>query len=173
MPREQVPAWNPSSKAITVRRSWSSRAGELGALNDLFMPASHQPPPRWVGEETIELDGTWSRMRADEFEQDLLLMRYTFDTGDVRDVRIMVASDLMVRVWLDDAWLFGRDGGHHFPTPHMPRLNTFADVELTAGRHELTVVLHRPEAGTVGDWVVAIADSRTLEWLPDALRPND
>ena len=173
VPREAVPAWNPSSKAVTVRRAWCSRAGELGALNDWFMPASHQRAPRWDGEETIELDGTWSRLRAEEFEQDLLLVRYAVDAGDVRDTRIMVASDLMVRVWLDDEWLFGRDGGHHFPTPHMPRLNTFADVELTAGRHELTVVLHRPEAGTVGEWVVAIADSRTSEWLPDALRPKD
>ncbi|MFD0622483.1 hypothetical protein ACFQ2K_06170 [Streptomyces sanglieri] len=99
-----------------------------------------------------------------------MLLRYPLDARGVQNVRVMVASNLLVRVWLDGNWLFGRDGGAMFPAPHMPRMNTFADVELSEGPHELTVVLHRPEVGHVGEWVVAIADSRTKEWIPDALR---
>ncbi|MEU2673963.1 ADP-ribosylglycohydrolase family protein [Streptomyces sp. NPDC007164] len=171
VPREAVHDWDPRSKSVRVTRSWSTRAGELGALNDWFMPPSHAPAPELAGESTgVELEGTWSRLAAEGFENDLMLLRYPLDAREVQNVRVMVASNLLVRVWLDGNWLFGRDGGEMFPAPHMPRLNTFADVELSEGPHELTVVLHRPEPGHVGEWVVAIADSRTKEWIPDALR---
>ncbi|UVJ38995.1 ADP-ribosylglycohydrolase family protein [Arthrobacter sp. CJ23] len=169
--REEAPAWDAAQKTVEVQQSWSTRAGELGALNDWFMPPSHGAEPMPLGPSTATaLEGTWARMAAEDFEDDLLVLRYRVNTNDVGRVRVMVASNLMVRVWFDGSWLFGRDEGRVFPSPHMPHINTYEDLDVSAPLHDLTVVLHRPEAGTVGEWIVGIADADTKEWIPNALR---
>lgn len=172
-PVAQQPASAAEAKRpIEVQACFYSLAGDHDQLDNWYLPAQGPVPP-WPGEpHTRMLPGTWVRMGAEEFDDELLMLRYDVDTKQVGRVRVMVSTDLDCRVWLDESWLFGRDGGPVFPAPHMPRLNQFADVDMVPGRHVLTVVVRRPEQGGVGEWIVGIADAGTKEWIPDALRPG-
>ncbi|WP_159619116.1 ADP-ribosylglycohydrolase family protein [Ruania rhizosphaerae] len=143
------------------------------SIRSWFLPPVG-PEPEWpTAPHRLTLTGTWAQMAAEEFEDDLLMLEYTFDPGEVRNVRVVVNTPLDCRVWLDGQWLFGRDGNERrvFPTPHMPPLNQYADVDIAPGLHRLRVVVRRPAPGVPGEWVVAVANASTYEWITNALRP--
>lgn len=162
------------SRPVPVQACFYSLAGDYVQILNWYMPAATSPAPEWPSSpHRRELPGTWVRMPAEAFEDELLMLRYQVDAGDVQRVRIMVATDLDCRVWMDQEWLFGRDGGPMYPAPHIPRLNQHADIDLASGPHKLTIVLRRPPVGRTGEWVVGVADAHSKEWIPNALRPSN
>lgn len=170
-PAADSPTDPGTERGIEVASAFFTMTDEHHNLNTWFLPAPGSPAPGWPSSpRTLRLPGTWARLAADGFEDDLLMLAYPVRLADDRRARIMVAATAPCRVWLDGRWLFGRDGGPMFPTPHMPPLNTYADLDLSAGDHEVRIVIRRPPDGEWADWVVAVADAATKEWIPFALR---
>ncbi len=158
---------------LVVSAAFFSLTDEHRNLDHWFLPPAGEGEPAWpVEPHQRRLSGTWVQMADHEFDDDLLMLAYPvwIEPESAGRVRIMVAADTPCRVWLDGEWLFGRDGGPMFPAPHMPRINTYADVDLSSGGHRLTVVVQRPGRSRSAEWIVAVADAQTHEWIPGVLR---
>ncbi len=168
--RNEASFADSENRVLPVQGTYYSLRDEHRNLDTWFLP-DQGPAPEWPSQPVpMVLPGTWSRRTRDEFDDDLLMLSYPVRLGDSVRARIMVAATVPCRVWLDGQWLFGRDGGPMFPAPHMPRLNTYADLDLAAGDYELRVVLQRPGNSEVAEWVVAVADAATKEWIPGVFR---
>ena len=80
----------------------------------------------------------------------------------------MVTSSAISRVYLNDEFIFGRDGGAMVPSFHRAPLNQWLDRKLLPGEYELKIVLS-PLAGMEElEWVMGIGDVATKQWLTDA-----
>jgi ADP-ribosylglycohydrolase len=164
-PREEPPL------PIDAQACFYTMTDEHKNINTWFLPSPGSELADWPAPPApFPVAGTWARLTAEEFDDDLLRIAYPIGLDQARMARVMVDANVPARVWLDGRWLFGRDGGPMFPTPHMPRINTFADLSMSAGAHELTIVLRRPAPGQTAEWVVAVADTATKEWIPHTLR---
>ena len=134
-------------------------------------PAGSSAPAMAAGRPAL-LDGTWTRMDYDEFEDELLTLRYTVTLDRGREVRIMLNTDTDFRVWIDGDYAFGGPAGFLHPSPHHAPAGQTVDRHLSAGEHALIVQVHRPlPPQRACEWVLAVAEIPSYEWIPNALRP--
>lgn len=56
------------------------------------------------------------------------------------------------------------------PSLHRVPPGQAANLTLAAGEHVLQAALHRPSGGRSAEWVVAVGDARTNQWLPGVFR---
>ena len=119
---------------------------------------------------TMRFDGTAGELSAEQFAAaPTAMMTFAFDLDEPRRVRLLFNTPCNCRVWLDDDFAFGRECGRMGPSFHRRPPHQFHDADLEAGRHEVTVLLARPDDGPAR-WVVGVGDARTHQWLPTALR---
>lgn len=111
--------------------------------------------------------GTQARMSRRAFTGEVLLVSYPFTLSAARRVRVMFNTRERCRVWLDGTYRFGRDGGVMTPSFHRVPRDQFADLDLTAGPHELRAAIARPSEDREAEWVVGIGDAVSKQWLPD------
>ncbi len=148
-------------------------AGFLNALPEPGSPAPALPP----GHAALALSGTFAALPADAFQGEVLLLRYPFRLDRPQDARVLFNTREACRVWVDGVYAFGREGGLMAPSLHRVPHGQAADLMLAAGEHVLLAALRRPAEGrkaksVVTEWVVAVGDARTNQWLPGVFRRN-
>ncbi|HEX7010675.1 MAG TPA: ADP-ribosylglycohydrolase family protein [Phycisphaeraceae bacterium] len=148
------------------------RMGFVPSLDDTetrLPPAGAPEPTLPPSAVSTTLPGTYARLLAHEFEDEVLLLRYTLTLEEPRDVRIMFNCPQANRVWIDGVYRFGRDHGPMVPAPHRAPADQFVNLSLGAGVHTLTAAVRRPSNGRGVQWVVGVVDQKTYQWLPDVL----
>lgn len=161
--------------ALRVEATFTDRYQRHRYIRTAFMPPADELPAL-EGWEPFDLPGSWHRMPRAEFLKDLLVLRYQVSVDDNGDFGVMVNASEQVRVWLDGAYLFGRDiggmgeKGSVWPAAQHPPLHQFAPVRLTAGTHELVVALRKPPLERDAEWVVGVYYDDTKMWVPRALQ---
>lgn len=165
-----------SVRGLAVGRAWVSTDRETWEGRDLTgLPHPGAPLPDFgIRSEQIELPGTWTRIRREEFASPILLLTYPLDGRGSEQVRLVVNCTEHIRVWLDGEYLFGAQGSQYlFPSPHSAPLGQFIDIDLPAGPHELTIAIRRPPRHRdVAEWVVGLAERPSMLWVPFALRAS-
>lgn len=142
------------------------QAGFLDALPDPGSPAPALPP----GHAPLTLPGTFAALPAGDFRGEVLLLRYTFRLDRPQDARVLFNTRGACRVWVDGAYAFGREGGRMAPSPHRVPPGQATDLALSAGEHVLQAALRRPAGGRDAEWVAAVGDAHTHQWLPGVFR---
>lgn len=132
---------------------------ELPARGALQFPASAQE---------IELSGTFTQWPQSAFEEEYLLVQYPFHLAEDRSVSVMFNTPQSCRVWVDNEFLFERDGGRMAPSFHRAPRHQVATISLTAGTHYLVAAVKRPNSGRDAEWVAGIGNSENNQWIPDA-----
>ena len=78
------------------------------------------------------------------------------------------------RVWVDGKYEFGRESDRMAPSAHRVPINQYVDRTLSAGEHTLTAALVQPRpARPKAEWVVAITDAHTKQWIPNVFRATE
>lgn len=161
-------------QGLCVTRAWVSTDRESWDGRDLTgLPHPGAALPDFgVVSEPVELPGTWVRMQREEFESPILLLTYPLDGRGAEQVRIVVNCTEHIRVWLDGDYLFASQGSQYlFPSPHSAPFGQFVDLDLSPGPHELTIAIRRPPRHrTIVEWVIAVAETPSMLWVPFALR---
>lgn len=145
-------------------------AGFLDALPEAGAPAPALPP----GYGPLTLPGTVGTMPAADFKGEVLLLRYLFRLDRPQDMRVLFNTRQPCRVWVDGAYAFGREGGLMAPSLHRVPAGQATNMFLEAGEHVLLAALGCPAARRdMAEWVVAVGDARTNQWLPNVFRHDD
>lgn len=177
-PSATSPEFDPADHTIPVERAFFNYRYGSGWIRDISgLPAVGAPEPDVPTEPAI-LPGTWVEMHRDDFADDLMLLRYTITIPEDGDVHIMLNSTEPTRIWLNGEYIFSAQGSANlFPSPHSVPVGQSWYGHLPAGEHRLTVVLRKPlerdrYRHDIAEWVLAIADAHTHQWIPNALRPQ-
>lgn len=117
--------------------------------------------------QRMSLPGTIGSMPRDHFADAALLLRYEVNLPSERDVCVMFNTPQSCRVWLDEQYLFGREGGRMAPSFHRAPINQFARLKLSAGRHRIIAAVSKPPMGAKAHWVIGLADAKDNQWLTD------
>ena len=125
------------------------------------LPASSSP---------LTLPGTFATLPASAFTEDVLLLRFPFRLEQAQTVRVLFNTREACRVWVDGAYAFGRDGGAMAPSLHRVPEGQATNLDLGTGEHAILAALARPTDGRDAEWVVAVGDAQTNQWLPSAFR---
>lgn len=168
---EPLPEAAETLAPLAVERCWYNTQRLAWGGRDLTgLPPEGAPEPS-LDWEAATLPGMWTRLGVDDFEDDLLALRYAVSIPGDMPVRIMVNCSEDVRVWWDGEPLWAAQGSRYmFPAPHMPPVGQYWDGEVTGGGHALTVMIHRPVRARVCEWVVAVAERPSMQHVPGALR---
>jgi ADP-ribosylglycohydrolase len=136
------------------------------------LPADNAAP-ELQNPRSLIFDGTWKTWPASEFEAEYLLVEYGFHLDEARSVRVLFNTPLPSWAWIDGEFAFARDnGGVMVPALHRAPLDQTKDIALEAGSHTLTAAVRRSQDGRDAEWVVAIGDTETAQWVPETLWPN-
>lgn len=141
-------------------------AGFLDALPPPDSPAPSLP----LGHVPLTLPGTFATLSAEAFDGDILLLCYRFHLIQPQFVRILFNTPTACRVWVDGVYAFGREGGLMAPSLHRVPPGQATNLNLAAGEHVLLAALQRPPQGHDAQWVVAVGDAHTNQWIPGAFR---
>ena len=138
-------------------------------VTDLPAPGGDAPrlPPDAV---FLRLPGTVAGMPREDFQDEVLLIQFTFRLDHAQETRLMFNTHEACRVWVDGEYAFGRGGGAMGPSPHRWDADQMRDIELSAGTHTLLAAVRRPPPGRDAEWVVAAAIPETQQWLLRAFR---
>jgi hypothetical protein len=117
----------------------------------------------------VVFDGTYATWPLAEFEDEFLVVRYTFSIPEAREAVILFNTPTECRVLLDGELLFERGEGRMAPSFHRAPSNQFGNATLAAGEHSITATLRRPAKGSVAQWVVGVGDPESKQWLPQVL----
>ncbi len=177
MPKPVTIKQSTADLGVCTQVGFYSNRGIPIFINTNWMPitAGDASPPS-APENTVDRvwPGQWNVMSASDFADDLMWMRVPFALPGKQAVRVCFGSTADTRLWLDGKYVFGREaGGRMLPSPHLAPINTWCDVVLDAGEHELVVVLRRPrdvgnQAGEV-EWCLDLGDGETMQWLVGVL----
>ncbi|MCK5528574.1 MAG: ADP-ribosylglycohydrolase family protein [Kiritimatiellae bacterium] len=111
------------------------------------------------------LPGALVTMQADEFEDDIMLLKYSFKLDEPSDVRTVFNCSSRCSIWFDGKFAFGREEGRMEPSAHRSPINQYADMKLSAGLHELIAAVYKPEKAEVVEWVCFLADGNDHQWI--------
>lgn len=118
---------------------------------------------------TTTLPGTIARFDSDAFSAGAMFVEYTVMIERETDARLMLNTNGNCRVFLNGAYVFGREAGRMAPSPHRVPLNQSHDGHLSSGKHKVTLVVKRPPDGEHVEWVIGIADRNDNDqWIPNA-----
>lgn len=166
--------FDPQQYTIPVTVGWETPYGKVWGERDISsLPLEGTPePPMPPGAKEVSLPGTWVRWPREEFEDLILVIRYTIDLDQPVDGRLMFNCSEDVRVWLDGEFLLGNQPSMLMPTQHRPPAGAGKDVKLSAGEHFLVARIRKPPRHRANaEWIVALAEHPVLEWVPNAFRP--
>ncbi|QIG39376.1 ADP-ribosylglycohydrolase family protein [Microbacterium sp. 4R-513] len=166
---------SPAGLPIPVRLNWTNTIGGRWDIRDLSeLPPEGAPPPAEEDEPIpCEIPGTWMQLHQERFEDRILLLRYSlFSRGRAR-IRLMINSTVEYRVWIDGNYVHGAQGSRiMMPAPHAAPFGQAVDLDAPREGAELLVAFKRPPRHEpIAEWVVAVAEPGTGQWIPHALRP--
>lgn len=163
--------FDPEQRAIEVGVAHFNTAwGSFEQRDHTELPPAGSTPPM-LDYEPLRLPGTWVKLPRTEFRDRLLMLRYTLDGHDARDVRLMFNCSEDYRVWLDGRYLHGAQGSRLEPDPNMPPLGQFVDFQLSEGVHTLEIAIKRPPVDrSAAEWVIALVERPGHMWVPNAFR---
>lgn len=144
---------------------------EIAFTDDRSVLEPGMPAPHVEGEQRA-LPGTWASMPAAEFGGDVLLLRYRVHLDEPLRARVVFNTHQASRVWIAGREAFGRGPGPMCPAAHRPPQGQYADLDLSAGEHDLIAAVARPQPGRTAHWVACVADAKSRQWVPHALRPR-
>ena len=102
----------------------------------------------------------------------LKMLEVDFALTDPQKIRVLVNTSATVMVWVDEQELFCRFGGDFVPAFHRAQANQLADVELSGGKHTLTIaVAPTNENMKEAPILFSLAGTNNL-WLTDPFRYN-
>lgn len=131
--------------------------------------------PQFTGEGTVETAALPGNLFEADFSalpsDSLLLHEVQFKLESSRKVRLVLNTPAISRVWLDGAYLFGRDGGSMVPAFHRPQLNQYADLELSGGVHTLRFGLAPTDFNMQKVPVLFGLAGTDNQWLPGCFLP--
>lgn len=158
--------------AIPVQLAWTNTEhGKWEVRDQTGLPPIGSPIPK-IGVHYVDssLPGTWVRMGRSDFEDRILLLRYSMDAHGRDKVRLMLNSSEHFRVWLNEDFLFGGQGSQYmFPAPHMAPAGQFHDFAIDRGKHQLTVAIKcPPEERLFAEWVIALVELPSALWIESA-----
>ncbi|MCC6422112.1 MAG: ADP-ribosylglycohydrolase family protein [Phycisphaerales bacterium] len=118
----------------------------------------------------VRFDGTMGRLSAEEFKDDVLLLKFPVNIETPQRVRIMFNTAQPCRVWIDGAAAFEREKGIVSPSLHRSVMlaNQHKDLELGKGLHVVTAAVRRSASGGAA-WNFGVGRSDTQQWLPHAI----
>lgn len=167
--------FDPAAWAIPVDLAWyNTTSGRWDVRDTTELPPVGAPLPIGLEWRPATLPGTWVRWPRDEFADRILMLRFTVNCGGRRDVRLMVNSTEHYRVWWDGEPLYAAQGSQYqCPATQMPPVGQYLDFEVDSDAHEVVLAVKRPPAGRpVAEWVIALAERPSFQWIPDAFRPS-
>lgn len=118
----------------------------------------------------LELPGTFTTWAQSVFEDEYLLVQYSFFLENRQAVLAMFNCNRACRVWVDGSFLFEREAGVMAPSFHRVPAGQQAEVELEAGVHQLVAAVKRPSNGQEAQWVVGIGEPESKQWIPRAFQ---
>lgn len=125
--------------------------------------------PNWPNYKMIDLPGTLASLSYDDFEDELLFVKYDLVIKRSDAYRIMFNTKEDCRIWLDGKYAFGRECGRMAPSPHRGVLNQYIDIHLPKGNHDLVAIIRRPKHIRDIQWQVAVAEKDSRLLVPEAL----
>ena len=168
-PQQRISMDGPA--AVVPEPDWSKYT--VSADCGLFGPWFRQDDQRSLAkiklpEQTFRktFPGTFGTIPADEIPPDrMLLMRFHFALDSGREARVMFNTNANCRVFVDDVYVFGREGGRMAPSFHRAPCNQFTDLNFAAGTHEILAGI-----APIGDmkqiqWVIGVGDPKSKQWL--------
>jgi ADP-ribosylglycohydrolase len=160
--------------AIPVTIGWSSPYGvPWGARDFTGLSVEHSPPPdqpRNAAASTVP--GTWVTWPRVDFDDLILVIDYSLWLDHEVEGLLMFNCSEHSRVWLDGRYLLGTQPSPMFPSQHRPPVGENAAVHLSPGQHTLRAsILKPPAARSRAEWVVALVESPSMEWVANAFRP--
>jgi ADP-ribosylglycohydrolase len=167
--------FDPAPYAIPVTIGWSSPYGVSWGVRDAagLTPQNGPEPETPANATATHLPGTWVSWPREDFQDLILVVRYTLDLDHDVDGRLMFNCSEHCRVWLDGRYVLGSQPSLMFPTQHRPPAGQGIDVRLARGQHRLVATILKPPAQRGhAEWVVALAEHPALEWVPNAFRPR-
>lgn len=175
-PTAEEAEFDKADHTIAVELSYTNTAYGKWTVRDQteLPPIGGVPPLERAHMVPAELPGTWVRWDRDEFEDQILLIKYRFDARGRENVRLMFNCTEHFRTWLDGAFLFGAQGTQYmFPAPHMAPVGQFTDFPVGPGVHELLVAIRKPPANRLrAEWVIALVERPSNLWIENAFRPE-
>jgi hypothetical protein len=166
--------FSPEDFAVPVTIGWASPYGVPWGVRDAagLSPEWSTMPQLPANATARSVPGTWTRWRADDFEDLILVIEYTMHLDHDIDGRFMFTCSEHTRVWLDGEYLFGSQPSSLFPTQHRPPAGEGMEVRLAKGEHTVRATILKPPAGReYAEWVISLAEKPWLEWVPAAFRP--
>lgn len=168
--------FDESDYALDVDIAWMNTLwGRFDIRDHTELPCEGNPDPSpgldYLGST---LPGTWVRFPRAQFKDRILVLRYRFDVRDHQDVRLMFNCTEHYRVWLDGEFFHAAQGTQFMmPAPHAGLVGQYRDFSTSSGTHELVIAIKRPPAmREQAEWVIALTDQRTEQWIPNAFRPQ-
>lgn len=111
--------------------------------------------------------GTWASFDCPENTPEGFFLRFYFELEAPLSARVFFNTPLNCRVFLDEKFAFGREGGRMAPSPHRIPMGQAIDSYLPAGRHTITAVIQRTRGLEKMEWVVGVADCEAnLQLVP-------
>jgi ADP-ribosylglycohydrolase len=162
----------PSCKAITQSLAPYSIQADVAFVNSkTFVKMKTEPVISFPSKYTkTKFEGVWASLNTNDFDDDVLLLRYKLNLREKQDVRLVFNSRQSNCVWIDGKYCFSRKTGSMSPSPHRQfgLKNQYKDISLEAGSHEIISAIECPTGLDTAQWIIIAADQKTLLWLPDA-----
>lgn len=114
--------------------------------------------------------GSLAMMKANEFKDDILMLKYKLHLDTTLDVRVVFNCSSTCMVWIDGTFTFGREGGRMAPSAHRCPINQFADIRLEKGEHELIAAVYKPNNADYVQWFCNLACRKDYQWLVEELQ---
>ena len=148
---------------------------ECALFNRWIRYDDRKSPPVWPAERVTRIfPGANGSIEAGEVPLNALyLMKFRFHLEEPRRVRVIFCTRSLSRVWVDEVFAFGRDGGWMSPSYSTVPLNQFVDAEVEAGIHTLVVGVAPTEPDENIYWVMGIASCSDRQWLPYTFFDNE
>jgi ADP-ribosylglycohydrolase len=169
------PSENRTPPVVSARVSFTSYLDRHRIGTRFLLGPDDPEPPLDGSEKVMVLDGTWHRMKRDDFLDDVLVLRYELALEHDQLVRVMFNTTEQCWVALDGEFVFARETGalgepaSMFPALHGPPLNQYVDRQLSAGRHALTALVRRPVVDRDAEWVLGVSDQKSGMWVNGAV----
>lgn len=142
---------------------------ETGVFKNWFSQDAERAKPTLPEKtEMLEFPGCFASIPSKKIPTDsLFMMSFKFKLENKQNVRVMFNSPSNTRVWIDDKYAFGREGGRMAPSLHRCPPNQYKDVTLEAGKHELLVGIAPIDNEESISWGLGIGDITSMQWLTE------
>ena len=121
----------------------------------------------------ITLPGHWNRFSKDEFDGEVMVFTGQLKIENPTPVRISVYGSTETRCWIDGELIIKWTGGEAYaPSSHRRYDDTYFDMSLSGGKHQIVVSISKPEAEDT-ELFILVSGSTTNKWLPWALATRE